>query len=85
MYTHKNYTYMIVDNNVVGGGSGSTSTTNISSATQDLSFKPGKAPLAVGDLLVALPETSARDPAPDITSDTKHVDSRVQPSSDFYA
>ncbi len=77
---------MIVDNNILGGGSGSTSTTNISSAAQDLSFKSGKAPLAVGDMVVALPETSsARDPAPDITSDTKHVDSRMPPSSDYYA
>ena len=76
---------MIVDNNVVGGGSASTSTTNISSVTQDLSIKTGKAPLAVGDMLVALPETSARDASPDITSDTKHVDSRMTPSSDYYA
>ena len=77
---------MTVDTNILGGvGSASTSTTNVSSVTQDLSCKSGKAPLAVGDLLVALPETSARDRSPDITSDTKHVDSRVQPSSDYYA
>ena len=76
---------MIVDINIVGGGSGNTSTTNISSTTQDLSLKSGKAPLAVGDMLVSLPETSARDQTPDITSDTKHVDNRVPPSSDYYA
>ena len=78
---------MSVDTNIIGdiGGSASTSTPNASSATQDISFKSGKAPLAVGDLLVALPETNARDRSPDITSDTKHVDSRVQPSTDFYA
>lgn len=73
------------DGSGTGGGSGSTSTTNISSATQDLSCKSGKAPLAVGDMLISLPETTARDQTPDITSDTRHVDSRVPPSSDYYA
>ena len=45
----------------------------------------GKAPLAVGDMLVALPEASPRDRSPDITSDTKHVDGRFKPSTDYYA
>ena len=45
----------------------------------------GKAPLAVGDMLVALPEASARDRSPDITSDTKHVDGRIKSSTDYYA
>ena len=78
-------TRMIVDIIILGGGSGSTSSPNTSSGTQDTSLKSGKAPLAVGDMLVALPETSTRDRSPDLTSNTKHIDGRVPPSSDYYA
>ena len=81
----QNYKIWLWIKNIEGGGgsggSASTSTTNISS--QDFSIKSGKAPLAVGDMLVALPETDIR--SPDLTLDTKHVDSLIKPSTDYYA
>ena len=79
---------MIVNTIAIGSeGAGSTDAKAVSFSTQtsvSLS-KTGKAPLAVGDMVVALPETSSKNRSPDITSDTRHVDGGLPPSSDYYA
>jgi len=69
-----------------GGGSGTNSSQNASSGIiLDASTKPGKAPLAVGDMASSLPATTTRGHSPDLTSSIKHIDGKEGPSSDYYA
>ena len=67
----------------VGGTSGNVLLQNASSSVQESSSKVGKAPLAVGDLAAALPNSTTSPP--DLTANMTFIDGKEAPSADYYA